>query len=300
MPILPIGALCGIIHSNDPRDQPNWIWQSWQKIWIKIYTNPEKSIGAHFTIQRKICPFPGPFMCLSTPLVRSKSNNWCGTTFGFGTDLTRLSKTGVRRLHLVLMMLHLSCRTNVMFRPYSFHWTEAKWLCTPQLTAIIWHRIARGSKMSGGCTCMLATKRFLEIWRLCLDLEGHFLIRTLVRGIGCKRAPACLTPFPHPRSPSNGLARHSGGSWFSDETTWHLVPGPGLPFTISWPGLHQEDGRHPFHRLQAVCSSPAASSTLGPHPHLLKVHLYPGLAFDPDDAGHNTSGLQLWIYSVYM
>ena len=32
-----------------------------------------------------------------------------------------------------------------------------------------------------------------------------------------------------------------------------------------------------------------------PHwaPHLLKVHLYPGLGFDPDDAGHNTSGLQL-------
>ena len=236
-------------------------------------------------------------MCLSTPLVRSKSNNWCGTTFGFGTDLTRLSKTGARRLHLVLMMLHLSCRTNVMFRPYSFHCPEAKWLCTPQLTAIIWHRIARGSKMSGGCTCMLATKRFLEIWRLCLDLEGHFLILTMVRGIGCKRAPACLTSFPHPRPPSNGLARHSGGSWFSDETTWHLVPGPGLPFTISWPGLHQEDGRHPFHRLQAVCSSPAASSTLGPISWKSTCILGLLLTLMMLD----TSGLhiQLWIYSLW-
>ena len=55
----------GLSTQTIPYDQPNWIWQSWQKIWIKIYTNPEKSIGAHFTIQRKICPFPGPALCVS-------------------------------------------------------------------------------------------------------------------------------------------------------------------------------------------------------------------------------------------
>ena len=44
------------------------------------------------------------------------------------------------------MMLHLSSRrTNVMFRPYSFHCPEAKWLCTPRLTAIIWHHESPGA-----------------------------------------------------------------------------------------------------------------------------------------------------------